>query len=289
MAILKRDGQGRHPVEIYYEDKGEGTPIVMIHGWPLSGIMFEYQVQDLLEAGFRVITYDRRGFGKSSRTGTTYDYDAMTDDLAALLDELDLQDVMLVGFSMGGGEVARYFTRHGGKRVTRAALVSSVVPSIVKTANNPDGVPEEDLKEIMNALKSDRQKFLTDFNKGFFGVSFLSQPVSDELMHYYHMVANSADPIATQETAKAWAYGDFVADAKSMNVPTLIVHGKEDETVPMATSADRAAKLIPNNTYKKYDDAPHGLFITHRKQLSNDLIEFAKMPVNSRVGQAQLA
>ena len=153
MAYLKRDSGDNHPVEIYYEDKGSGTPIVFIHGWPLSGVMWEYQINDLLRDGYRCITYDRRGFGKSSRPSGGYDYDTMTDDLHALLEELDLQDVFLVGFSMGGGEVARYFTRHGGKRVTRAALVSSVVPSILKTESNPDGVPEKELNKTMDSIK----------------------------------------------------------------------------------------------------------------------------------------
>lgn len=275
MSYLKvNDTQSLTPVEIYYEDWGQGLPLVLIHGWPLSHEMWEYQINDLLDAGFRVIAYDRRGFGKSSKPLYGYDYDTLTDDLKALLDELDLHDVTLVGFSMGGGEVVNYFSRYGGERVSRIALIGSVTPYLLKTEDNPNGVKESVFIEMLANLKEDRINFLDFFGKQFFGVNLINKPVSTPLLEYYRMLGSMASSRATQECARAFAYTDFRPDMASVNVPTLIIHGDADKTVPIEATGDLSSKLIPHCTYLRYEGAPHGLFFTHKEKLNNDLIQF---------------
>ncbi len=179
-----------NPVKINYNDYGTGKPIILIHGWPLSGDMWEYQINDLVNSGHRVITYDRRGFGKSSQPWDGYDYDTLTDDLKALIDQLNLEDITLIGFSMGGGEVVRYFSRYGGERVSRVVLISSVTPYMLKTDSNPDGVPQEMFDEMTNKMQEDRIGFLDEFGKTFFGVSMLSKPLSTPLLEYYRMLCS---------------------------------------------------------------------------------------------------
>jgi non-heme chloroperoxidase len=282
MSYLKiNDPQSKTPVQIYYEDQGQGSPVVLIHGWPLSNVMWEYQINDLVDSGFRVIAYDRRGFGMSSRPFEGYDYNTLTSDLNALLDELDLNDVTLVGFSMGGGEVARYFGKYGGKRVSRVVLISAVTPFMLKTADNPEGVDGSVFDEMMTNMKSDRIDFLDSFGKQFFGVNLINKPVSAPLLEFYRAVAAMASPRATQACAQSFSSTDFRDDLNSINVPTLIIHGDSDKTVPVEASGDRTAKLLPQATYLRYDGAPHGLFYTHREQLNSDLIQFIGETVNS--------
>ena len=276
MPYLNVAPEGQQPTNIFYTDRGQGRPVVLIHGWPYSSAMFEYQTNVLLREGFRCIAYDRRGFGRSDHPGTGYDYDTMTDDLAKLMDHLSLNDATLLGFSMGGGEVARYFTRHGGKGVAQAILVSAVTPSMEKTEQNPDGVPEDTFDEMMQGMLKDRPKFLAGFQKDFFGYGVLSSPLSDEMFHRMIMVANEASGYATQKCAQAFATTHFEDDCRAINVPTLIIHGEKDVTVPIETSGDRAAKLIPDNTYRVYDGAPHGLFLTARDKFNTDLVTFLK-------------
>jgi non-heme chloroperoxidase len=275
MQYIKTNNSGiGEEVNLYYEDLGQGKPIVFIHGWPLSQEMWEYQVGPLVEQGFRCITYDRRGFGRSSRPLSGYDYDTMTDDLKALLEQLDLRDVTLVGFSMGGGEVARYFSRHGGDRVSKAVLISAVTPYMLKTQDNGEGVDGEVFEGIMKKIKEDRISFLADFGKDFYGVSLLSNPVSDAYLENDRNLAAKASPIATQQCAVAFAQTDFRADLPQMNVPTLIIHGDADKTVPIEVSSDRSAQMIPNCQYIVYSGAPHGLFFTNKEQLNSDLVDF---------------
>lgn len=270
---------GREPVDIYYEDLGQGQPVVLIHGWPSSHEMWEYQIGDLVNAGFRVIAYDRRGFGKSSKPFEAYDYDTLTADLKALLDHLDLDDVTLVGFSMGGGEVVRYFSRYGGARVIRAVLIGSVTPYMLKTADNPDGVEESVFVEMLANMKDDRMAFLETFGKQFFGVSLINKPVSTPYLEYFRMLAAVASPKATQECAKAFAYTDFRGDMAAVNVPTLIIHGDSDKTVPIETSGDQSSRRITGSRYIRYTNAPHGLFYTEKERLNADLISFIREPV----------
>jgi len=263
------------PVRIYYNDYGTGKPIILIHGWPLSNEMWEYQISDLVNSGHRVIAYDRRGFGKSSKPWDGYNYDTLTDDLSALIDELKLEDITLIGFSMGGGEVVRYFSRHGGKGVTKVVLIASVTPFRLKTDTNPDGVPQEKFDDTIDKMKQDRIGFIDDFGKTFFGVSVLSKPLSTPLLEYYRMLCSFASPRAMQECANAFTTTDFRNEMKTVNVPTLIIHGDEDNTVPIELTSKQSSKLIPNNMLLIYQGAPHGLFYTEKEKLNADIIEFA--------------
>jgi non-heme chloroperoxidase len=278
MEFLKINKGAENEVKIHYQDCGKGKPVLLIHGWPLSHEMWEYQVEDLINAGNRVITYDRRGFGQSSKPYGNYTYDILAEDLKALMDYLDLQDVTLVGFSMGGGEVVRYFTNYGGARVSKVVLVSSIIPYLLQTNDNPEGVDGSVFDTMFGKIKEDRIGFLESFGKQFFGINLVNKPVSTPLMEYYRMLASVASPKATQECIKAFAYTDFRNEARSINVPTLIIHGTDDKTVPIEASSDRAAKLIRGSRYIKYDGAPHGLFYTDREKLNKDLIAFIKEP-----------
>jgi non-heme chloroperoxidase len=266
-------------LELYYEDWGKGEPVVLIHGWPLSHEMWEYQVNDLVNAGFRVIAYDRRGFGKSSKPFDGYDYNTLASDLRALLEELDLHNATLVGFSMGGGEVVRYFSLYDGERVSKAVLIGSVTPFMLKTGNNPAGLEESIFAEMLNNIKEDRIAFLDGFGKMFFGVNLIKKPVSTPLLEYYRMLGSQASPRATLECARAFAFTDFRDDMRSVNVPTLIIHGDADKNVPIEATGDESARMILKSAYIRYPDAPHGLFYTHKEQLNKDLIQFIREPI----------
>ncbi|MBG6061287.1 pimeloyl-ACP methyl ester carboxylesterase [Flavobacterium sp. CG_9.1] len=261
-------------VKLYVKDYGQGKPVILIHGWPLSNEMWEYQIDTLVQNNFRVIAYDRRGFGKSSQPWDGYDYDTLTDDLAAIIEQLNLEEAALVGFSMGGGEVVRYFSRHGGKGVSKAVLISSVTPFQLQTDSNPNGVPQEKYDGMAEQIKADRIGFLDNFGKTFFGVSFISQPISTPLLDYYRMLCSFASPRATLECAKSFSSTDFRGEMASVNVPTLIIHGDEDKTVPIEITSEIATKLIPDNKFIIYEGAPHGLFYIEKDKLNSDLIEF---------------
>ncbi len=275
MPFIKSSQPHSEPVNIYYEDLGKGKPIVFIHGWPLSGSMWEYQVVPLTAQGFRCITYDRRGFGKSDRPFSGYDYDTMAGDLKALMDELLLEDVMLVGFSMGGGEIAKYFTHYGNAHVSKVVLVSCVTPYMLETADNPDGVPQEQFEQMAEGIKEDRPGFMQDFNKTFYGVSLMNHPVSDAFLANALTRVMDASPIATLECAKAFAFTDFRNDVPNINVPTLIIHGDADKTVPIKATGEQSAKLIKDSKLVVYDGAPHGLWFTDKDKLTQDIIDFA--------------
>jgi non-heme chloroperoxidase len=274
--ITTKDSATGEEIKLSYKDYGKGRPIVLIHGWPLSKEMWEYQLDDLVDAGFRVIKYDRRGFGKSSKPWSGYDYDALTADLNAVMETLDLNDAVLVGFSMGGGEAVRYLSTYGSARVSKLVLVSAVTPYLLKTSDNAEGVDESVFTEMMTQMKEDRIAFLDDFGKKFFGVSLINHPVSTPLLEYYRSLASVAAPRATQACATAFAQTDFRKDVTAITVPTLIIHGDEDQTVPISASSERTAQMIPGAQYKVYKGAPHGLFYTDRKQLNEDLISFCK-------------
>jgi non-heme chloroperoxidase len=269
-------GNGNQPVQLFFQDIGAGQPVVLIHGWPVSHAMWEHQMLALPAHGLRVIAYDRRGFGASSKPWEGYDYDTLADDLKALLDGMDLKDVVLVGFSMGGGEVARYMARHGGARVKKVALISAVTPFLQKTAGNPDGVDESVFAGIIDGLKKDRPDFLTSFGKQFFNVGLLRHPVSDATLDWTRSLALPASPKATVDCVRAFAGTDFREDLKSITVPVLVVHGDADNTVPIKASGARTAQMMPGAQYKVYEDAPHGLYITHSEELNRDLVAFIK-------------
>jgi non-heme chloroperoxidase len=268
----------KEQADIFYEDYGKGQPVILIHGWPLSRKSWEQQVWKIVEAGYRCISYDRRGFGLSSSTWTGYDYSTLTSDLNELILQLDLNDAILVGFSMGGGEVVRYFTEYSPSRIKKAALISSIIPLVKQKDDNPSGVPQKDLDGIITALQNDRLGFLKDFSKGFYNFDDLNKEkrISQAQLDYDFIVASHASPQATIESAKAWMHTDFREELKNITVPTLIVHGKADQTVPIETSSNQAAKGIKNSTYVKIDNAPHGLNITHADELNKVLLNFIK-------------
>lgn len=264
-------------VKLYVKDYGKGNPVILIHGWPLSNEMWEYQIENLVSNNYRVITYDRRGFGKSCQPWNGYDYNTLTDDLKAIIDQLELTNITLVGFSMGGGEVVRYFSRYGGQNVSKVVLVSSVIPYLAQSDDNPDGRTKEKNEATQLAIKEDRIAFLDDFGKNFFGVGFLNNPISTPLLEYYRMLASFASPHATLECAKSFSNTDFREEVLSIKVPSLIIHGNADKIVPIEISSEKTAALIADNKFIIYNDAPHGLFYTEKDKLNIDLLEFLNL------------
>jgi pimeloyl-ACP methyl ester carboxylesterase len=259
---------------LFYKDWGSGPPVVFIHGWPVNADMWEYQMPFLASQGLRTVAYDRRGFGRSDQPWTGYDYDTFADDLSAVLDRLSLTEVTLVGFSMGGGEIARYLTRHGTGRVSKVALVAAVTPFLLKTPDNDAGAPLSVFDEMVQALNKDRPNFLAGFGKSFFGVSTLNHAVSSETLQWQHNLAMMASPKATIDCVRAFSETDFRRDMDAFTVPTLIIHGDADQTVPIAASGDVTARLIPGARYEVYPGAPHGLFVTHKDRLNTNLLNF---------------
>lgn len=263
-------------VRLFCHDWGSGRPVVLVHGWPLSSAMWEYQAVPLAEAGFRVITYDRRGFGHSEKPYSGYDYDSFADDLKAVLEHFDLNDVVLVGFSMGGGEVARYMSRHGGARIAKAVLVSAVTPFLLQTADNPDGIDKSVFEGIVAKLRDDRPGFLSGFGKVFYGAGLITSPVSSPFLDWTLELAMQASPKATIDCVRAWSETDFRKDLAVFRIPTLVIHGGSDATVPLEKSGALTAKLVANAELKVYDGAPHGLTYTERDRLNGDLIAFSR-------------
>ncbi len=262
--------------KLYVKDWGAGRPVILMHGWPLSADSWDDQAMAIADAGFRAIAYDRRGFGRSEQPWSGYDYDTLTDDLASVIKETGATDAALIGFSMGGGEVARYMSRHGGRSVSQAALVSSVVPFMLKTEDNPNGTDQSVFDQMTAQMKEDRAKFFASFFKDFYGVGLISHPVSDELIEWSRSVAMQASLKATLACAEAFATTDFRPDLKAFSVPTLIVHGTADKTVPIDAAGRAAAKGIAQSELIEYDGAPHGLFASHKEQLTTDLLEFLR-------------
>jgi non-heme chloroperoxidase len=266
--------RAKDDVQLHVKDMGKGRPVVLIHGWPLTGDMFEYQTLALLEAGYRVITYDRRGFGQSGHPADGYNYDTFADDLASVLEELDLNDVALVGFSMGGGEIARYLSRHGASRVSKAILVSSVAGYLLKDDSNPEGVDASVFEDMKSQIRKDRFAFLQDFARTFYGVGWVTSPVSDGILQWSFTLGIMASPKATLACVDAFGRTDFRRDLASFTIPTLVIHGTGDKTVPIGPSGRTAAAGIPGARLIEYDGEPHGLFATVPDRLNRDLLEF---------------
>lgn len=235
----------RDNTKLYVKDWGKGRPVLLLHGWPLSADSWDDQAMAITDAGFRAISYDRRGFGRSDQPWSGYDYDTLADDLAAVIGETGAQDAALVGFSMGGGEVARYMSRHGGMGVSQAALISSVVPYMLKTADNPNGVAQAMFEQMAAGMKQDRAHFFAGFFKDFYGVGLVSHPVSQEVLEWSRSVSMQASLKATLDCANAFATTDFRPDLAAFSVPTLIVHGTDDKTVPIDATGRVAARAIP--------------------------------------------
>ncbi len=261
---------------LFVKDWGSGRPVIFLHGWPLSSDSWDDQAMALAEAGCRSIAYDRRGFGRSSQPWSGYDYDVLADDLAAVIEQTGAHDATLVGFSMGGGEVARYMSRHGGKSVAKAVLVSSVVPFMLKTDDNPDGTDQTAFDGMLAAMKVDRAKFFGGFFKDFYGVGLVSHPVSAEMLEWARSVAMQASLKATLECAKSFATTDFRPDLAAFKVPTLVIHGTDDKTVPIAAAGRAAARGIASSTLVEYEGAAHGVTATHKDRLTADLLRFVR-------------
>ena len=266
MAFFEtRDG-----TNIRYKELGEGRPIILIHGWPLSSDSWDPVMMALADKGMRAIAYDRRGFGRSDHAKTGYDYDTFSDDLADLIQHLGLTDnIGLAGFSMGGGEIARYMSRHSGAGVTQTVLVSSVVPYMLKTEDNPDGVPQETFDEKTKGMKDDFRAFFTGFFKDFYG-----KKVSDEERHWAWQTTMQASQYATLQSADAFGTTDFRPDLPSFDVPTLVIHGTKDETVPIDATGRAVAEQVPSATLIEYDGEAHAVFATQTERLSQDIIDF---------------
>jgi pimeloyl-ACP methyl ester carboxylesterase len=271
--------EARDGTEIYVKDWGHegGRPVVLIHGWPLSSDSWDDVAVPLADAGYRVLAYDRRGFGRSDQPWEGYDYDTFADDLADVMESAEIESgAALVGFSMGGGEVARYMSRHGGQGVTQAVLIGSVVPYLLKSDDNPNGADASVFEGIKAGIRKDRPDFFRSFFKEFFGVGVISHPVSNATLDWAWRLAMQAGLKGTLDCVTAFGTTDFRPDLASFNVPTLIIHGTADATVPIDASARAAAAGINGAQLIEYDGAPHGLFATQKDRLTEDLLGFLK-------------
>ena len=262
--------------ELYVKDWRQGRPVILIHGWPLNADSWEHQALALAEAGYRVVSYDRRGFGRSGQPFSGFDYDTMADDLACVIDTLGLKDATIAGFSMGGGEVARYITRHGTQKLRQAVLVSSIAPFMAKTGDNPDGVPDEVFEDMKAGVRKDRAAFMGDFFDDFYGEGTDAGGVSDAVLDWTWSMAMMGSIKATLDCIDAFAKTDLRPDMENFDIPTLVVHGTGDKIVPIDTAGRKAAKMIKGATLKEYEGAPHGLTATHADQLTQDLLDFLK-------------
>jgi non-heme chloroperoxidase len=263
-------------IEIYYEDHGSGSPVVLIHGFPLNGRAWERQERALIAAGYRVITYDRRGFGKSSRPVSGYDYDTFAADLNHLVEELDLRNFDIGGHSMGGGEVARYLGKYGTERVRKAVILSGVPPYLLKTPQTPQAVPQEVFDQIAGALTADRFAYFTEWNKNFYNTDqFLGSRVSAEVVQDAWNAAVSASPAGTIACVATW-HTDFRADLPKIDIPVLVMHGTEDRILPIDACGPRTAEVLPDSHYVPVKGAPHGLSWTHAEEVNAELLRFLK-------------
>ena len=277
MGTITVGHENSTPIELYVEDQGAGQPVVLIHGYPLSGASWERQTSELLAAGHRVITYDRRGFGRSSKVGSGYDYDTFAADLHAVLEALDLDDVVLVGFSMGTGELARYVAKHGHERVAKLAFLASLEPFLLQRDDNPDGVPQDVFSGIEAAARADRYAWYTQFFGDFYNLDEnLGTRISQEAVTASWNVAVSSAPVAASAVVPSWIE-DFRADVEAVRasgVPALILHGTADRILPIEATGRRFANALPEAQYVEVDGAPHGLLWTHGDEVNAALRSF---------------
>jgi non-heme chloroperoxidase len=262
-------------IELYYEDHGSGQPVVLVHGYPLDGSSWEKQTAVLLDAGKRVITYDRRGFGKSDKPTTGHDYDTYAADLSALVSTLDLQDAVLVGFSMGSGEVVSYISRYGSHRVSKAVFIGALQPFMLKTDENPSGaVTQEALDGMLDTIKADRYAFFTGFLQNFYNTDeYLGTRISEEALRNSWQLAASMSPYTSVWAVATW-FTDWRADIDKIDVPTLIMHGTGDLNVPIDITSRVLAKMLPSATYIEIEGAPHGMLWTHGEEVNKALLDF---------------
>lgn len=266
--------KGSDGTQLFYEECGEGRPLVLIHGWPLSSRMWEYQMTALSQQGIRCIAYDRRGFGLSDHPRGGFDYDTLADDLKALLDTLDLKEVTLAGFSMGGGEAVRYLSRHGSGRVAKVALIGAVPPCLAKSESNPRGVPKTVFDGIVAGITKNRPEFFTTFFASFFNANTPGSPVTPSFLAATCEDAMRASITGTLACVRGFAETDFRPDLPNVAVPLLVIHGDSDRTVPAELSGKLTAKLVPHARLSIYEKAPHGLTFTHKDQLNAELAAF---------------
>ena len=276
MPYIRVGKENSGNIDLYYEDHGSGKPVLLIHGYPLSGTSWEKQIAVLLAAGHRVITYDRRGFGKSSQPTTGYDYDTFAEDLHKLVTQLELHDFALVGFSMGGGEVARYLGKYGSKGVSKAVFISAIPPFLLKTPDNPEGVDGSVFEGIQKAIVADRYAFFTEFFKNFYNTDLLlGKRVSEQAVQANWNVAAGASATASLACVSTW-HEDFRNDLARVDVPTLVIHGDADRILPITASGLRTAKLIKGARLLVVKDGPHCITWTHAEQINGELVEFLR-------------
>jgi non-heme chloroperoxidase len=270
-TITTRDG-----AKIFYKDWGKGQPVVFSHGWPLNADAWDDQLFFFASNGYRAIAHDRRGHGRSTQTLNGNDMDTYADDLAALVEDLDLTNAIHIGHSTGGGEVARYIGRHGTERVAKAVLVGAVPPLMLKTANNPEGLPIDAFDQIRAGVKGDRSQFYKDLSAPFYGANRPGSTVSQGVRDAFWLLSMQAGFPAAYDCIKAFSETDFREDLKKIDVPTLVIHGDDDQIVPINVGGLRSSKMIKGATLKIYKGAPHGLMTTHKEQFNTDLLEFAR-------------
>ena len=279
MGFIKVGTENSADIELYYEDHGTGQPVVLIHGYPLDGNSWELQARELISAGYRVITYDRRGFGKSSKVGVGYDYDTFAADLNTVLETLDLRDVILVGFSMGTGELARYVGTYGHERVAKLAFLASLEPFLVQREDNSEGVPQEVFDGIAEAARSDRYAWFTQFYNDFYNLDdTLGSRISEEVVRASWNTATGSAPVAAYAVVPAWIedFREDVAKVREAGLPTLILHGTADNILPIDATARRFHAAVPEAEYVEIEGAPHGLLWTHADEVNKALLAFVQ-------------
>jgi non-heme chloroperoxidase len=273
-SYVKVGQENSTPIQLYYEDHGSGSPVVLIHGWPLNGASWEKQIAALLEAGHRVITYDRRGFGKSSKPAAGYNYDTFAADLETVLSTLDLTGVSLVGFSMGTGEVTRYIGKYGTTRIRKAVLIGTLGPYLVKAHDNPEGLDRSIFEGIKEAIRKDRPAFLMDFLRNFYNYDLTGgKLVSERVLEYNWNVAAGASAIGTRTCVDSWIE-DFRRDIAKNTVPTLLLHGDADRILPADATSRRQAKMLKNVRFVELKGGPHGVLWTHADEINSELVKF---------------
>jgi non-heme chloroperoxidase len=277
MGYITVGTQNSTDIELYYEDQGQGQPVVLIHGYPLDGHSWELQARELVASGYRVITYDRRGFGDSSKVTAGYDYDTFAADLNVLLETLDLREVILVGFSMGTGELARYVKNHGHERVAKLAFLASLEPFLVQADDNPEGVPQEVFDGIAEAARSDRYAWFTEFYRNFYNLDEnLGERISQEVVTASWNTATKSAPVAAYAVVPTWIedFREDVVAVRQAGKPTLILHGSADRILPVEVTGRRLRDLLPDADYVEIEGAPHGLLWTHAQDVNEALVKF---------------
>ncbi|MDN5765680.1 MAG: alpha/beta hydrolase [Humibacillus sp.] len=278
MGTINVGAENTAPIDLYYEDNGTGSPVVLLHGWPLDSRSWEPQLPALVQAGYRVVTYDRRGFGRSSRPSTGYDFDTLSADLSAVLESLDLRDVTLVGFSLGTGELARYIGQHGTERVASCVMIESLAPSFAKSETNPQGADQAAVAGVQQAIIADRYAWLTGLLGDFLNLEqYLGKRVSEETVRAMWQAGADASPLATWACPEGWL-DDFTADIARIDVPTLVLHGTADRILSVEGQGRRLHAALPQARYVEIDGGPHVMCVTHADEVNRELLSFLGDP-----------